>query len=414
VYDINIMYTLRRRRGKQWLYILTAAIVLLGGYGYWALKRPLPLLKPTHSSVQSQTPTINSKLAWPAAGQSSVGLVGSSILETHGAQTPTPTASTAKIITALVVVRAKPLALGEQGPTITLGANDVAIYNAYLVHDSSLVKVQAGEQISEYQILQAMLLPSANNMADSLAIWAFGSLKAYSGAANKYLASQGLAATTVGSDASGFAPDTISTAHDLVRIGELVMHNPVLAQIVGQPSTSGIPIVNNIKNVNSLLGTNGIIGVKTGNTDQAGGVFISASRTTVNGQPVTVVTALANSPSLWQAMHDSLPLIQSAQANFSPVTVARAGQVIGHYRLPWSGSIAAIASRELTIKAWNGSTVTATANFPAIQATTRGGKIVCALTISDPSISDKQSVPLKLAATPSQPSLWWRLLHPLR
>ena len=88
-----------------------------------------------------------------------------------------------------------------------------------------------------------------------MAIWAFGSLKNYSQAANQYLEDQGLVETHVGSDASGFNPSTTSTARDLVRIGELVMQDPVLKQIVGQSSASDFPVVNNIKNVNSLLGT---------------------------------------------------------------------------------------------------------------------------------------------------------------
>lgn len=406
------MYTLRRRRGKRWLYILPVAIVLLGGYGFWAWKRPLPLLNPTRGSVQPQSPANSAKLSWPAAGQSAAGLVGSPAVETHGSQKATPTASTAKLITALVVLRAKPLAPGQQGPTVTLTPSDVAIYNNYIAQDGSLVKVQAGEQITEYQMLQAMLLPSANNMADSLAIWAFGSLKAYSGAANSYLAQLGLAHTEVGTDASGFAPSTTSTAGDLVRIGELVMQNPVLAQIVGQPSAGGIPVVNNIKNVNSLLGSNAIVGIKTGNTDQAGGVFISASRTTVNGQPVTIVTALANSPSLWQAMHDSLPLIKSAQANFSLATVVRKEAVVGHYELPWGGSVPAVAVKNLSLTAWNGSPVTATVELQPIAATDQAGQTAGSVKVPKSAVSKQLSVPVKLQTTPATPSIWWRLSHP--
>ena len=54
------------------------------------------------------------------------------------------------------------------------------------------------------------------------------------------------------------------------------MQNPVLAGIVNESTTSGIPMVNDISNVNNLLGTYNIVGVKTGNTDQAGGVFVGA------------------------------------------------------------------------------------------------------------------------------------------
>jgi len=404
------MKTFRRRGGQRWLYGAVALLVVV--YGCWAGLRPIPLLQAasglTQLTVQSATSTLN----WPATGQSAVGLVGSPILDTHGAQTPVPTASTAKLITALTVLQAKPLAPGQQGPTITLTANDVAIYNAYLSQDGSLVVVQAGEQISEYQMLEAMLLPSANNMADSLAIWAFGSLPAYSTFANKYVQQLGLTETHIGSDASGFNPSTTSTAHDLVRLGELTMQNPLLAQIVGQPSAGGIPVVGTIKNVNRLLGTDNIIGVKTGNTNQAGGVFISASRTVVNTKPVTVVTALAGTPTLAQAMTDSLPFIQSAQANFKSVPVIQAGSVVGHYQLPWGGTLPVIASSSFNLEAWNGSVIPVTIKLNAVRDSTRTGQTVGQITMPASILAGQQSVPAALQTSPTVPSPFWRLLHP--
>jgi D-alanyl-D-alanine carboxypeptidase (penicillin-binding protein 5/6) len=45
--------------------------------------------------------------------------------------------------------------------------------------------VQLGEELSEYQALQALLLPSANNIAETLARWAFGSIDAYNAYANQ-------------------------------------------------------------------------------------------------------------------------------------------------------------------------------------------------------------------------------------
>jgi serine-type D-Ala-D-Ala carboxypeptidase (penicillin-binding protein 5/6) len=334
------------------------------------------------------------------------------MLETHGSQTPTPTASTAKLITALAVLHAKPLMPGRSGPTITISANDVAIYNAYVAQDGSAVRVQAGEQLSEYQMLEGMLLPSADNLADSLAIWAFGSLPAYSNFANIYVRQLGLTATHVGNDASGLNPSTTSTAQDLVRLGELTMRNPALAQIVGQSTANGIPVVGTIKNVNWLLGTNGIIGVKTGNTDQAGGVFVSASRVAVNGKPVTIITALAGMPTLRQAMDSSLPLIQSAQANFRRATVIRTGSVVGHYRLPWGGTVSAKAARQLTVKTWSGGSLTAIVGLNAITANSRAGQTVGSLTIPKSAIVNQRAVPVTLAAAPARPTIWWRLLHP--
>jgi D-alanyl-D-alanine carboxypeptidase (penicillin-binding protein 5/6) len=404
------MYSARdQRRKRRWPYA-AAVIILLGVYVVWALGRSLPMLSPATSQLQARAPA--GKLAWPATGQSAVGIVGSSILETHGKQQPVPTASTAKMITALSVLQKKPLKPGDQGPTITLSSADAAIYNAYMARDGSLVKVQAGEKISQYQMLQAILLPSANNIADSLAIWAFGSLKNYQQAANQYLEDNGLVETHVGSDASGFNPSTTSTAEDLARIGELVMQDPVLSKIVGQSSAGNFPIVNNIKNVNFLLGTHNIIGVKTGNTDQAGGVYVSASRVSVNGKPVTIVTALAGSPTLFQALKDSIPLIESAQMNFKPVTVVKNGSVVASYLQPWGGSIYAVSTKSLSLDTWGGSTVRAKARLQNISTDNHSGQVVGSVSIPRSVYNSQISAPVKLQDTPLQPSTWWRLTHP--
>ena len=316
------------------------------------------------------------------------------------------------MITALVVLQQKPLQSGTQGSTITLSPKDVAIYKNYVAQDGSLVPVQAGEKISEYQMLQTILLPSANNMADSLAIWAFGSLKNYSEAANQYLEDQSLAETHVGSDASGFNPSTTSTARDLVRIGELVMQDPVLKQIVAQPSASGIPVVGNIKNVNFLLGQDNIIGVKTGNTDQAKGVFVSASHVTVNGKSVTVVTALMGSPTIYTALSDSVPLIKSVQANFKPVTVVSSDSTVATYKQPWGGSVRAVATEDLPLNAWGGSTITAKAHLQNITIHNRAGHTAGSITIPGSAYNNGISVPVKLQSTPTAPSIRWRLTHP--
>jgi serine-type D-Ala-D-Ala carboxypeptidase (penicillin-binding protein 5/6) len=408
----------KRRQRRRYLAVLAVTVVVLlfgGGYGYWALHRPLPLLQPVAGTLELRATNATNTLLWPSAGQSAIAIIDSPILETHGMQTPVPTASTAKLITALVVLNAKPLALNQPGPILSLTASDVALYDSYVAQDGSVVPVQTGEQISEYQVLQTLLLPSANNMADSLAIWAFGSLDAYKAAATDYLTQHGLTATHIGSDASGFSPGTTSTADDLVKLGTLAMQNPVLAQIVNQSTAIGIPVAGTIKNVNFLLGSDGIIGIKTGNTDQAGGVFVSASRIPVNGKPVTIVTAVVDQPSLLDAMKSSQSLIQSAQTNFKPARVVTAGAAVDSYALPWSnhGNVQAIASQNLTVTTWLGSpTATALAQAKPVPASATAGKTVGTITTEPSPFSSPQQTPLKLQTAIPKPSIWWRFLHP--
>jgi D-alanyl-D-alanine carboxypeptidase (penicillin-binding protein 5/6) len=403
-------------RGDSLSVLFLVLAASMGGYYYYALHRPLLALQPTVRSAQVQAATGVSKLSWPAVGQAAVAVTGTDVLETHGVQTSAPIASTAKVITALAVLKAKPIASGSQGPVITLTAADVALYNSYVSQEGSVVSVSAGEQITEAQMLEAVMLPSANNMADSLAIWAYGSLDAYKIAATQYVAGLGLTNTHIGSDASGFSPSTTSTAHDLVILGEQAMQNPVLRQIVSQPTASDVPGLSTVKNVNFLLGTNGIIGIKTGNTDQAGGVYLSASTTKVDDHDVTIVTALVGAPTLFQALQNSVPLITSAQSNFVAAKLLAQQANVGEYRLPWGGKnggvVSATTQTNVTSSVWRGSTASATVNLQPIALSAKAGQVVGTAVSAKTEFGPGNQTNIILQSTPTEPNIWWRLLHP--
>lgn len=398
---------IKRRQRRRWIYIVPVCfIAVVAGYVAWTLQRPLDQIAANIDSSVLTTLTTNSKVVWPGGVQAAVGVVDSSILDTNGAQTPLPTASTAKILTALVILNSKPLELSQPGPTITITEQDVARYTTYHSNDGSVVPVRAGEQLSEYQALQAIMLPSANNIADSLAIWAFGSLDNYKTAATAYLTAHNIENTHLGSDASGLDPGTISTAHDLVLLGELAMQNPVLAQIVGQKSVDKFPVAGTIKNVNYLLGTANIIGLKTGNSDQAGGVFVSASTTSVNGKPTTIVTALVGASNLAAAVDGSLPVVQSAQANFESLPLIKANKVIGYYLTKWGSRSEIVTSRDISQTVWGGQkAVLKKPVLSPIDAGVSAGTVVGKFPDSDTKLTLRNSIP--------RPTLLWRLTHPL-
>jgi len=144
--------------------------------------RPLPHAAASVTTLNDAAQNV--KLEWPNQGSAAIGAQGFGLLSSHGSQQPKPTASIAKLITVLSVLDKKPLHKGEQGPTITLTGKDVELFNHYFAIGGSYVKVEAGEKISQYQALEAVLLPSANNMADTLAVWAFGSMDTYHAYAN--------------------------------------------------------------------------------------------------------------------------------------------------------------------------------------------------------------------------------------
>lgn len=388
-------------------------VVVLGVYTAWALGRPLAFV----SAVASPIPVFHDPnvgaLIWPAVGQAAIGINPSGVLASHGVQTAIPIASTAKVLTALAVLKKHPLPLHQPGPMITISPADVVIFNNYKAVDGSVTAIQNGEKLTQYQMLQAILLPSANNIADSLAIWAFGSLDNYAAFTNGYIRQLGLTHTVVGKDASGYDPSTVGTAHDLVLLGEAAMQEPVLAEIVGQTSAD-LPVAGKIQNVNFLLGSDGIVGVKTGNTDQAGGVFLAAKKIAVSGQKLTLITAVVGSPTLATAFADTLPLLKSGETNFTTATIIPAGTVVGRYTAPWGQSVSAVTGRPLSTVLWKGSTVTATSQLQPIYTGFNKGQIVGSMSTAYTPVNTAQNLPVVLQAPIKDPSIRWRLTHPFK
>src|SRR5262249_13040940 len=155
-------------------------------------------------------------------------VVGQSQIQAGPNQHAAPIASVAKVMTAYVVLRDHPLRVGQGGPTITLTGADVADTDRRRRQQESVVSVAAGEQLTELQALQALLLPSANNTATVLARWDAGSKSRFVARMNATALTLGMSRTRY-TDPSGYDDATMSTAADQVRIVEGAMRLPVFA-----------------------------------------------------------------------------------------------------------------------------------------------------------------------------------------
>ena len=386
--------------------ILVIILVLIAAMGIFLFFQSKHAIKPV-AQLPYIAKTQAIPLPWPSYGQSALGAVGYGVLAESGNQKAVPMASITKIVTALAVLRQKPLNINQQSPIITLTRSDVAIYNSYYSQDGSVAKVTAGEQISEYQALQTMLLPSANNMADSLAIWAFGSLENYLTYANNMLSQLGLNQIHV-ANTNGFSPQSTANVHDLVLLGETALSNPVLAQIVNQRQAS-VPVAGIIYNSNSRLGKNGIIGIKTGFTDEAGGCYLVADNQTIEGQKITFVGAILGAPNLKSAMGSTATIISASGDGFQKITVVRAGQQVGYYKTPWGASSAIVASKNLSLLAWRGADINLYADFVSLKLPAKSGQSVGSVSITS---NDKTvEIPVVLKQSLPGPSWYWRLFR---
>ena len=267
---------------------------------------------------------------------------------------PSPTASTAKMILALAVMRERGFDLGETGETITIDQEMYGQYIYYYTHGGSNTRVMMGEEISEYDALVSILLASSNNMADALAVWAFGSMDNYREYATKMLNEWGIANTTIGVDACGFDESTISTAEDLARIGAKVMAEPVLAEIVATKNYA-VPVAGELNNTNQLLGVNRIAGIKTGFIGDASGYCLIAGYK--EGEHI-ITTALLGAPTRATSFDDSLNMIEKMQTLVPEREVIKAGEVVGYYDSWWTGPVKIVADQYLKILAWKEADVT--------------------------------------------------------
>lgn len=359
-----------------------------------------PLALPTVAAEEVSFP-------WPDYGQAAIGATGFDVIGTSGSQEPRPIASITKLITAMVVLDKYPIALGEKGGDIKISSNDIALYPYYLSRGGTVVEVREGETISQYDAIAAMMVPSANNISDSVAIWAYGSIDNYITAAKKYLSKHGYDKTSV-ADASGFSPHSVSTPSELVRLGIEAMQDPVLATIVGQSQfvLGWGPTVNS---TNRLLGTDGYVGIKTGNTAEAGGCYLFAAKRIVNNEELMLVGAITGAPNLSRAQQSSRSLVNYAANHFKKVRLLNDGQVVAKVHSAWGTSGELVAKKNSSMTIWTGTGVSSRLRLKPLNAEPATGTDAGSLVLNSGSMEQDYRLVVKEKLV--GPSLLWRILR---
>jgi D-alanyl-D-alanine carboxypeptidase (penicillin-binding protein 5/6) len=397
-----------------WALVLLAALIV--AYVAFALLRSLPGARataPARSTTLSGPPL---KLHWPAVGEAAIGVSGGGLIGSHGAQVPVPIASVAKIMAAYLILRRHPLSAGASGPLITITPADVAVYDADLAAGQSVMKVRAGERLSERQALEGLLLPSGNNIATLLADWDAGSQAAFLTQENDEARRLGLTGTHYTS-VSGVRASTVSTAVDQTRLAALAMQIPTFRHIVAMPQVT-LPVAGLQYNVNALLGTDGIVGIKTGSTSQAGGCLVFAADRQVAGRRVLVVGAVLGQqatkaqPSILYAAFDATKaLLSGVGGDLVRRTVLARGSRLGYIKVPWRPRIPILAASSVSLLGWRGLTVRTVSTLPRrLPDSLRAGERIGTATVS--AGSQRASVALLAGGALGSPSIGWRLTHP--
>jgi serine-type D-Ala-D-Ala carboxypeptidase (penicillin-binding protein 5/6) len=189
-------------------------------------------------------------------------------------------ASTTKMMTAL-------LALDQAKPS------DVFTAPAYhAMPAESRINLREGERMTVHDLLEALLLESANDAAETLAEGVSGSREAFVAEMNARARDLGLEHTSyanpIGLDEAG----NYSSARDLASLARVLMRRPRFARIVDMPeaqlASGARPRV--VDNRNDLISEYPwVSGVKTGYTANAGNVLVGAADGPGGARVISVV-----------------------------------------------------------------------------------------------------------------------------
>jgi D-alanyl-D-alanine carboxypeptidase (penicillin-binding protein 5/6) len=341
---------------------LVAAVVAVGVINYL---RPIPAVAATSAlHAQDTVPGTIPKIPWPSGGSAVIGTAGLGLIAMSGIESPISAASVTKVMTALLILTDKPLKKDETGPTMTITETDVQSYLTDQANKESVVAVEAGEQLTEFQLLQGLLIPSANNFAETLARWDAGSIDAFVVAMNKRAADLHMTQTTF-ADTSGASPKTVSTPSDLMRLGMEAMKQEVFAEIVGM-AQADLPIAGRVYNVDGVLGQSGIIGIKTGSGLAEGANFLFAADASIDGQSVRLYGCVMGLPTLARAFASAKSLIASMLANLHVRRVIAKNQAVATFVTPWGGQSDLLSTVDVDLVEWPGMIVRQRLDAPAL------------------------------------------------
>jgi D-alanyl-D-alanine carboxypeptidase (penicillin-binding protein 5/6) len=382
-------------------------LLLVGFLAFNEFLRPIPAVAAT-PGIPSATTTTGTvpTLPWPSVGSAAVGTSGLGLIANSGNEAPVPAASVAKVMTALLILEDKPLKRNDQGPAILITDADVQVYQSDKAQEQSVVEVRAGEQLTEFQALQGLLIPSGNNLAFTLANWDAGSVAAFVVKMNKRGKALGMSHTTF-ADPAGALAQTVSTPSDLVVLGMVAMKQEVLAQIVATSDTK-LPFAGTVYNVDYALGQSGIIGIKTG-SGLNGASFLFAASATVSGFTITMYGCVMGQPTLDAAFAAAKALIAAMQPQLKVARVLSKYVAVGSYEPPWGGHSDLLSTANVDLVEWPGMILRQSLRAPALAINkplppgTAEGELHIAL--GDYSLD----VPLTTSDALYPPGRFWRL-----
>lgn len=180
-----------------------------------------------------------------------------------------PMASTTKIMTTLLCLES-----GDLYEEFTVDSNAIKV-------EGSSMGLQEGDTVTKYALCCGMLLPSGNDAANATAVKLSGSIDKFAELMNERAREMGLSKTYFVTPSGLEGDGHGSSAQDMAMLAREALKNETFREICSQQSIKlefgNPPYERWLKNTNKLLSMyDGVYGVKTGFTDEAGRCLVSA------------------------------------------------------------------------------------------------------------------------------------------
>ncbi|MFB8133590.1 D-alanyl-D-alanine carboxypeptidase [Streptomyces mirabilis] len=396
------------RRVKIWtpLVLLLAVIFAVA-----QSLRPLPT--PTLDLTAESSYTFgggDASIPWPSSGQGALDVQGIGSFGTSGAQKAAPIASVAKVMTAYLILRDHPIKSGD-GAKIKV---DQKAQDQSDAGDESTVNVHAGDTITQKEALEGVLIASANNVARLLARWDAGSETAFVAKMNAAAKDLGMTNTTY-TDPSGLTKTTVSTAADQVKLAKAAMKDASFREVARMMEYTDYKGTRH-SNWNHLVGSNNVIGIKTGTTTAAGGNLVFAATKEIGGEVRTIVGAVisqgpggSDNTILGGALAAGDKLIRAAQASLKSATILKKGDVVGYVDDGLGGRTPVVITKDVTAVGWAGLKVKLSFVSSELPHSAKAGTKVGSLTVGDGGSSSAVQVPVELQKDLAEPGFGAKL-----
>ncbi len=194
----------------------------------------------------------------------------------------------------------------------------IATYHSSYDQEGGSLHVSEGETMTMGNLMNAMVVGSANNAAYALVGNMGYSVSEFVSMMNTTAVELGLEHTTF-ADPSGLAVGNITTASEYAKLMKAVLQNETLAEISATPyyafTTINFENFHDFNNTNSLLvnHTLDITGSKTGYIDEA--LYCLAMRTEEDGH--SIITVVMGAPTLSARTSESYRLVNWVFSNYN-------------------------------------------------------------------------------------------------